>query len=316
MTKMTTLKKNMKINKSNMTISICIAVFNGSKTIAKLVEEIKQQLQSYKIEIVLINDGSKDNSEEICSNLSSQYDFIKFISLRKNFGEHNAILCGLNHTSGDYVAIIDDDFQNPPSEILKLIEKSKNGYDVVYSKYEQKKHHWFRNLGSAFNDIVATWLLDKPNGLYLSSFKLIKKEIVQEIIKYKGPFPYIDGLILRVTNNIETTTVKHIDRQEGKSNYTLKKLISLWLNMFVNFSIKPLRVATITGLIISICSFVLGIYFMIEKVINPDVAIGWTSLIVAILFLSGIQLIFLGIIGEYLGKQYLDQNNTPQWVKK
>ncbi|EDZ62241.1 glycosyl transferase, family 2 [Sulfurimonas gotlandica GD1] len=299
-----------------MKISICIPVYNGAATIALLVEEVKEKLNEYELEIILINDGSKDNSEDVCVDISKKYDFVKFIALRKNFGEHNAVLCGLNYITGDYCVIIDDDFQNPPSEIIALIEESKKGYDVVYSKYEEKKHHWFRNLGSKFNDSVATWLLNKPKGLYLSSFKLIKKEVVDEIIKYKGPFPYIDGLILRVTDNIGVRTVEHSKREEGESNYTLSKLISLWLNMFVNFSIKPLRIATVVGVTISLCSFILGIVFIIEKLIHPDTSMGWTSLMVSILFLSGIQLVFLGIIGEYLGKQYLDQNGTPSAVVK
>jgi polyisoprenyl-phosphate glycosyltransferase len=300
------------IGDKNIKISICIPVYYGSKTIKNLVVEIKNTLKEYQLEVILVNDGSKDDTKEVCVELFNKYKFIKFINLRKNFGEHNAVLCGLNYVTGDYIVIVDDDFQNPPSEIIKLIEKaSDSGCDVVYSRYDNKKHHWFRNFGSWFTDSVATWLLNKPKGLYLSSFKLIKKDIVEEIIKYKGPFPYVDGLVLRVTDNIEVQTVEHFKRKEGESNYTLGKLISLWLNMFVNFSIKPLRVATVTGVLISLFSFVFGMYFIIEKMLNPGVSMGWTSLIVSILFLSGIQLIFLGIIGEYLGKQYLDQNGTP-----
>ncbi len=303
--------------KNNVKLSICIPVYYGEKTIEKLLVEVEKKLNDYQLEVILVNDGSKDKSEYICIELSQKYDFVKFISLRKNFGEHNAVLCGLNYVTGDYVAIIDDDFQNPPSEIIKLIDKAINGnFDVVYSRYEKKKHHWFRNLGSKFNDLVATWLLGKPKGLYLSSFKLIKKEVVDEIVKYKGPFPYIDGLILRVTDNIGVETVEHSKRKEGESNYTLSKLISLWLNMFVNFSIKPLRVATVVGIMISFVSFIMGALFIIEKLVYPETSVGWTSLIVSVLFLSGIQLVFIGIIGEYLGKQYLDQNGTPSFVVK
>jgi polyisoprenyl-phosphate glycosyltransferase len=297
-------------------ISICIPVFNSENTIAKLVKKIQDDLHNYTLEIVLVSDGSSDSSDEICIELSIKYDCVKFIALRKNFGEHNAVICGLNYTTGDYVAIIDDDFQNPPSEIIELIDEAKKGHDVVYSRYDEKKHHWFRNIGSKFNGIVATWLLNKPPDLYLSSFKLIKKDLVDEIIKYKGPFPYIDGLILRVTENIGVRTVNHVDRVYGCSNYTFSKLISLWLNMFVNFSVKPLRIATILGIIMSFSSFLFGVYFMLEKILSPSILIGWTSLIISVLFLSGIQLLFLGLIGEYLGKLYLDQNKTPPWVVK
>ena len=303
--------------KSDKKISICIPVYNGANTIAELVEELIEKLSMYEIEIILINDGSSDDSEKICIDLYNKFELIKFISLRKNFGEHNAVLCGLNYSCNDYIVVIDDDFQNPPSEILKLIEKAdSSNCDVVYSKYTSKKHHWLRNLGSLFNDVVASSLLDKPKGLYLSSFKLIKKDIVDEIIKYNGPFPYIDGLILRVTDNIDSVIVEHRTRETGESNYTFGKLVSLWLNMFVNFSIKPLRLALIVGIIISLLSFITGILFLIEKIVNPGISMGWTSLIVSVLFLSGIQLIFMGLIGEYLGKQYLDQNNTPYAVIK
>jgi len=303
--------------KSDISISICIPVYCGDKTIKSLVIDIQKEMKDYEFEIILIDDASNDNSESECISLSKEYNFVKFISLRKNFGEHNAVLCGLNYVTGYYVAIIDDDFQNPPSEILKLIAKAQEAdYDVVYSRYEQKKHHWARNIGSLFNDKVATWLLNKPAGLYLSSFKLIKKDVVKEIIKYKGPFPYIDGLILRVTNNIAVATVKHDKRQHTGSNYTLAKLISLWLNMFVNFSIKPLRVAIVAGFTLSILSFFLAVYFIIDKFMFPSIIIGWTSIMVLFLFMSGVQLIFLGVIGEYLGKQYLDQNGTPPFVVK
>ncbi|MBT4764849.1 glycosyltransferase family 2 protein [bacterium] len=300
----------------SLKISVCIPVYNSEKTILKLVEDVKDKLHNYELEVILVNDGSKDSSEEICIGLSDKYDFVKFISLRKNFSYHNAVLCGLTYMTGDYVAIIDDDFQNPPSEILLLIEEAQQGYDVVYSRYEEKRHHWFRNLGSQFNGMVATWLLDKPKGLYLSSSKLITKEVVNEIIKYSGPFPYIDGLILRVTDNIGVKTVKHIERPEGTSNYTITKLMAQWMNMFVSFSIKPLRLATFFGLIISTVSFIFGMYFIVDKILHPDITLGWTSLITAILFFSGIQILFLGLLGEYLGKQYLDQNGTPAYIVK
>jgi undecaprenyl-phosphate 4-deoxy-4-formamido-L-arabinose transferase len=235
---------------------------------------------------------------------------------KKDFGEHNAVMCALNYADGDFIAIIDDDFQNPPEEIVKLMDEALKGYDVVYSKYEIKKHHWFRNFGSRFNDIVATWLLSKPRNLYLSSFKVINKATRNEIIKYTGPFPYIDGLILRVTNSISAVYVQHDARKVGRSNYTLAKLVSLWLNMFINFSIKPLRVFTLFGIIISLVSFVLALYFIIDKILYPQTQSGWTSLAVAILFFSGMQIVFMGLLGEYIGKQYLDSNKTPQWTIK
>lgn len=299
-----------------MKLSVCIPVYNGAATIGKLVETVKRELSFYDLEIVMVNDCSKDNSEEVCTKIATENENVKFISLRKNSGEHNAVMCALNYATGDYAAIIDDDFQNPPSEIIKLVEEAKKGFDVVYSKYKVKKHNIFRNLGSYFNDIVATSLLNKPKKLYLSSFKVINKDIINEVIKYKGPFPYIDGLILRVTGNISSIYVEHNKREDGKSNYTIAKLFSLWLNMFVNFSIKPLRLVLFLGIALSLACACLGIYFVVDKIINPETSQGWASIIVSILFTGGVQMIFLGIIGEYLGKQYLDSNGTPQWTVK
>ncbi len=299
-----------------MKLSICIPVYNGSETIEDLVNSVFENLKQHQVEIVMVNDGSHDNSEDVCEAIVKNKKNVKFISLRKNFGEHNAVMCALNYTDGDYIAIIDDDFQNPPEEIIKLLSEAEKGYDVVYSKYEIKKHHCFRNLGSRFNNIVATWLLNKPASLYLSSFKVINKDLKNEIIKYTGPFPYIDGLILRATNNITSVYVQHDARKIGRSNYTLSKLLSLWLNMFINFSIKPMRIFTFFGIIVSIFSFILAVFFIIDKILHPENQSGWTSLAVSILFFSGIQIVFMGLISEYIGKQYLDSNKTPQWTVK
>lgn len=299
-----------------MKLSIVIPVYNGAKTIAPLVDDVRATLKDYDLEIVLVNDGSRDESEAICEGLARDKSNVKFISLRRNFGEHNAVMCGLNHVTGDYVAVIDDDFQNPPSEIVKLVNEALKGYDVVYSKYHHKQHNWFRNFGSKFNDWMATQLMDKPKDLYLSSFRVMSRDIVQEIIRYRGPFPYIDGLILRATNNISSVYVEHAARSEGRSNYTFGRLLSVHLNMISNFSIKPLRILMALGLVTFTAGFLFAAYLVYMRVTNQEQFPGWTSLMVAVIILSGVQLMFLGLIGEYLGKQYLDQNNTPAWVVK
>ncbi len=297
-----------------MKLSVIIPVYNAEKSIHALVTEILT-IHNDETEIILVNDGSNDSSEAICEKISNENSNVKFISLRKNFGEHNAVLCGLNYSEGNYAVIIDDDFQNPPSQISVLLSEIEKGYDVVFSKYHDKKHNPFRNLMSFMNNKVANLLMNKPKELYLSSFKIIQKEVVSEIIKYKGPFPYIDGLILRTTNNIGSVYVEHDKRTMGKSNYTFKKLFSLYLNMFLNFSIKPLRIFTVSGFVIFLLGIFLSAYFIISKLSSQEVP-GWTSTVLLILLLSGFQIIFLGLMGEYLGKQYMDQNNTPQWVIK
>lgn len=299
-----------------MKISIIIPVYNGAKTIAKLTNALINDLKYYKLEIILVNDGSKDNSHEVCVSIFNKYkDIAKYICLAQNFGEHNAVMAGLSCATGDYTVVIDDDFQNPPGEIQKLIDKAVSGrFDVVYSYYGKKYHSGFRNLGSSFNNFVANFLLDKPKNLYLSSFKCMNRFIVRELIKYKGPFPYIDGLILRSTKNIGKALVEHADRKEGRSGYTLKKLIRLWLNMFINFSILPLRVSVFLGFIFLAIGIISSIQTIIEKIINPNIPMGLASILVAILVFGGIQLLILGLIGEYLGKLFLTNNQTPQYV--
>lgn len=297
-------------------ISIVIPVYNGAQSIERLVDELITELvHQFRIEIVLVNDCSPDQSEQACIRLFEKYpDMVSFYSLAINVGEHNAVMAGINQTTGDFAVIMDDDFQNPISEVVKLIKYSNDqNYDVVYTYYEKKRHSFFRNIGSRFNDKIANLMLKKPNDLYLSSFKIINRFLIDEVIKYTLPYPYIDGLILRTTSNIGKLQVTHSKRLAGKSNYTLRKLISLWLNMFTNFSILPLRLSIILGFIFSLIGFFIGIYALIEKFLNPTVPLGYTSLIFVISIYSGIQLIAIGMAGEYLGRMFLSQNKKPQY---
>jgi undecaprenyl-phosphate 4-deoxy-4-formamido-L-arabinose transferase len=301
-----------------MMISIVIPVYRGANSIGPLVNRLIDILGKgpHRLQIVLVNDGSPDNSHEVCRSLHATFpDIVTYVKLAKNFGEHRAVMAGLHHARGDYVVIMDDDFQNPPDEVSRLIDHARaNDFDIVYTYYRRKHHHWFRNLGSKLNDLVANFMLEKPKGLYLSSFKCLSQFTVREILKYKGPYPYIDGLALRCTRNIGTIEVRHEPRREGRSNYTFRKLVSLWLSMFVNFSVMPLRVSTIMGLIVSALGFLFAIYVVGEKILRPDTPIGWTSGIVAIMLFSGVQLVILGLIGEYLGRLFLSNNETPQFV--
>jgi glycosyltransferase involved in cell wall biosynthesis len=310
----------MKTSPDLTCVSIVIPVYNAEETISKLVEELVTELgKEYTLEIVLVNDRSGDTSEEVCIALFKKYpSIIRFFSLAKNVGEHNAVMAGLNNISGDYAVIMDDDFQNPIQEVRRLIEYTGlTEYDVVYTYYEKKEHSLFRNLGSLFNDRVANIMLGKPKDLYLSSFKIIKRTLVDEIIKYDLPFPYIDGLILRSTENIGKFKVKHDARKTGKSGYTLSKLVSLWLNMFINFSILPLRLATFMGFIFAGLGFLLGILAIVERLVNPNLPQGYTFLFVFIALISGVQLISVGILGEYIGRFFLSHNKQPQYsIKK
>lgn len=302
---------------SQVVLSILIPVYNSENTIGRLVEEIIKNLGAlFKLEVILVNDNSVDRSEAVCISLFDKYKkTVKFYSLSKNVGEHNAVMAGLNRATGDYVVIMDDDFQNPISEVVKLVYAASDGkYDVVYSFYEKKQHSFFRNLGSWFNDRAANYMLKKPKDLYLSSFKVLNKFLVNEIIKYQAPFPYIDGIILQITDKIGQVKVEHSAREDGSSGYTLKKLVSLWLNMFTNFSILPLRISIVLGLIFASIGLVLGVYSAIEKFFNPDMPAGFSSLLVSISILGGIQLVMLGMVGEYIGRVFLSLNKKPQYT--
>ncbi|MGE3818059.1 MAG: glycosyltransferase family 2 protein [Isosphaeraceae bacterium] len=299
-----------------MKISVVIPVYNGARTIGPLIDRLKKASGARDLQIVLVNDGSPDESDAVCREIQARYPgSVVYVKLAKNFGEHNAVMAGLHHATGDHVVIMDDDFQNPPEEVFRLVNHAVlHDLDVVYSRYARKCHHWFRNLGSRFNDRVATVLLDKPRDLYLSSFKCLNQFTVREVVKYAGPYPYLDGLVLRCTRNVGTLEVRHDARCEGRSNYTLRKLVRLWLNMFVNFSVLPLRLSALLGLVCGILGLFLGVVVIVERLTRPETPIGWASVIVTMLLFSGVQFLMLGLMGEYVGRLFLSGNQTPQFV--
>jgi len=298
-------------------LSLVIPVYNGSRTIGALVEHTTKIFGLTSFEIVLVNDGSEDESETVCIQLAEKFpQNVTFVHLSRNFGEHSAVLAGFTQARGRYIAVLDDDGQNPPEEVVRMLDELKRkNYDVVYGHYIEKKHSWFRNLGSRFNDRIATLMLHKPKDLYLSSFKVMNRFLVNEITKYRGPYPYTDGLIYRVTRNIGQIPVEHRASLSGPSRYTFRRLVRLWLNMFLNFSIKPLRISVYVGLFASCLSIVALIAILIDKLwITPDLTVGIPTVLGSIVFFSGIQLMILGLVGEYLGRLYLDQTGTPQYV--
>jgi len=299
-----------------MKLSVIIPVYNSEKTIRPLIEKLQATLSEISFEIVMVNDGSRDRSEQVCRELSDTYANVRFISLRRNYGEFNAVMCGLNWAYGNYCVMIDDDFQNPPEEILKLVETAESGdYDVVYTYYAKKQHSVGRNMGSKFVNWLTSYLLNKPKDLYLSSFKLIRQEVVQEIIKYHGPYPYIDGLIFRMTRNIGTVQVAHQKREEGASNYTFHKLISLFLNILFCYSSLPIRFFVPIGVGLFSLGFLLLLFLTIQWIIGPDPK-GWQVVTATIIFIGGIQCMLLSVLGEYIGKSFMAQSGQPQYVIK
>ena len=300
---------------SQNSVSIVIPTFNAEHSISRLCKELLKIFNKFKIQIIIVNDCSVDKTHEECLKLVSEHhNELAYIKLSKNVGEHNAVMAGLKYSLGDWVIIMDDDFQNPPSEALKLLNYSlSNQFDVVYGNYKKKKHSFFRNLISKINDLTANYILNKPKGLYLSSFKAINKKIVKKVSNYYGPSPYIDGLIISLTSNIGSIETQHDERKTGKSGYSIIKLLKLYGNMATNFSTVPLHICSITGLVVAFLSGLYAIIVMIQKIINPSLALGYTSIFVAIIFFAGVQLIFIGLLGEYIGKVLKNVNKEPQY---
>ena len=296
-------------------LTVVVPVYRGADTVGTLVDALAGLKIPGGIEVVLVNDGSPDNSAEVCRALTARRDIaVSFVNLARNFGEHNAVMAGFHHVRGAYVITMDDDLQNPPSEVKRLFEYTRdNGFDVVYTRYKEKRHDRWRNIGSRFANRVADVLLDKPKGLYLSSFRCLSAFVAENVIAYEGPFPYIDGLIMQVTQKVGTLEVDHLPRASGHSNYTLRRLIRLWANLFFNFSVMPLRLSVLLGFIMSGLGVVGAIFVIVEAFMSRPPA-GWSSLMIAVLLLSGIQLILIGVLGEYLGRMFLTANRKPQYL--
>lgn len=296
-------------------LSVVIPVYNGAASIGELVGALSGLAIAGGLEIVLVNDGSRDNSLEVCRELVARATVpVTLVNLSRNFGEHNAVMAGLNEARGRYVITMDDDLQNPPEEVVRLFEHARDGdYDVVYTYYARKEHEAWRNLGSAFTNRCADWLIDKPKGLYLSSFRCISAFARDQVVKYAGPYPYVDGLLMQATQNIGRLEVKHLPRAAGRTNYTLRRLIRLFLSMFLNFSVMPLRMGAIAGFAMSGLGLA-GFVFVLLEAVFGDTPSGWASLMSAFLLLAGVQLIILGLMGEYLGRLYLTVNRKPQFI--
>ena len=308
---------NLQAIPPRLALSIVIPVYNGAASIADLVHALENLSIAGGHEIVLVNDGSADDTLAVCHALFDKARVpITLVDLARNYGEHNAVMAGLRYAAGAHVITMDDDLQNPPEEVQRLLAfAQRNGTDVVYTYYHRKRHALWRNLASGFANRVADIVLDKPRGFYLSSFRCLTAFVAREIIRYEGPFPYVDGLILQVTHDIDRLLVDHLPRAAGSSNYTLRRLLRLWMSMFFNFSVMPLRISTVTGFALSVLG-ALGVAMAVGEALFFSPPPGWASLMAALLLLSGVQLLILGIIGEYLGRLYLTANHRPQSVVK
>ena len=303
---------------SSASVSILIPVYKNDGGLDELVSRISASMANSayanNFELILVDDCSPDNSWEVIQRLAKEHSFVQGATLSRNFGQHNAIMAGLNLVSGQYIVLMDDDLQHPPEAIPNMVQELVAGADVCYTRYANRQHAAWKIAGSRFNDLMASWLLAKPKGLYLSSFKALKRGMVDQIRSHEGPFAYLDGLILDITRRIATVEIQHGTRAYGEGNYSFKKSISLWLRMVTGTSIVPLRMVTLMGALIAMLGFFGAVFIVISNFLYPAESKGWASIIVTILLVSGFQTLFIGVLGEYLGRIHLRLNNKPQYL--
>ena len=301
-----------------MELSVVVPVYMSAECLPELArrfhDAVAHRFAAY--ELILVNDGSPDISWQVISSLAAAYPFVVGLNLRKNVGQDNAIMAGLHYATGDVVVIMDDDLQHDPSDIALLCRPLGEGFDVVYAAFEQKRQALWKNLGSWFNDRVAVIVLGKPTDVYMSPYKAIRKEVVQEIVKYDGPFTYVDGIIFNITSHITQVPVEHHTRFAGRSNYSLIRSIRVWLKLATGFSVIPLRIAMFTGGAISLLALLMALFFVVQALVLDRIPEGYPSLVVTLSFLGGIQLMALGAVGEYVGRIFLTQNRTSQFTVK
>jgi undecaprenyl-phosphate 4-deoxy-4-formamido-L-arabinose transferase len=295
-------------------LSIVVPVYRGEATVGQLVEALSALRPEGGMEIVLVNDGSPDNAAAVCQALVDRATVpLTYVEHARNFGEHNAVMTGLRIAAGRYVITMDDDLQNPPEEVTRLYDHARlGGWDVVYTRYADKQHAAWRNLGSAFANKVADWLMDKPRGLYLSSFRCMSDFVVQAVTSYRGPYPYVDGLVLQVTQRIDSIEVRHLPRAVGRSSYTFRRLVRLWLNLATSFSLAPLRLAIFAGAGLALLGAIGAVLTIAEALLTRDTPSGWASTMTVLLLVGGVQSMILGVVGEYVGRTFLSANGKPQ----
>lgn len=301
------------------TVSFVIPCYRSAKTIGAVTREIGETMAAmpqYDYEIMLVNDCSPDDTWDVIRKLAADDRHIAAVDLAKNFGQHAALMCGMRRSRGDFVVCLDDDGQTPADEVGKLLEKLEEGYDVVYASYEDKRESGFRKFGSDVNRRMTEIMLGKPQELELNSYFAARRFLVDEMLRYEHCYPYVMGLVLRSTKRICNVPVHHRAREEGRSGYTLAKLLGLWMNGFTSFSVKPLRIATYSGAVIALIGFLYALVVLIRRFTVNAAPLGWTTTTILILIIGGLNLLLLGLVGEYVGRVFMCVNASPQYVER
>lgn len=298
-------------------ISFVIPCYGSESIVANVIYEIHDKMSERRecdYEIIAVNDCSPDNVLDVLKEISEKDHKLKIIDLAKNVGKHGAVMAGYSVVTGDIIINLDDDGQCPMDKLWELIEPLQNGYDISVARYPRKKQSAFKNFGSKINTIMSIYLIGQSKDLYMSNFTAMRKFVVEEIIKYDKPYPFINGLMLRTTSKICNVDMEERERFSGSGNYTFIRSLKLWLNGFTAFSVKPLRISAILGAVFAFIGFVYGIITIVRKIIDPNILMGYSSLMAVLLFIGGVIMIMLGLIGEYIGRIYICINNSPQYV--
>lgn len=301
-----------------MTVSVVIPCYRSKLTIRTVVDEIKETVKSregWDYQIVLVNDCSPDETFSVIRELCEEDSRIIGVDMSRNFGQETAIVAGLGYATGDAIVVMDDDGQHPTHEMWKLIEKMQEGYDIVYAAFPHKHHSWFKRFTSNLHGVINEWIGCKPKGIILSSFWCLSPFCAKELSKYHSPFTSRGGYMMRITQKFANVEInEHRDRLAGSSGYNLKKLLELWFSNFTNFSIVPIRAMAKLGWIVAAAGFLFGLYLIIRKLVDPSVAIGYTSIMSVILFIGGVIMAMIGFMGEYIGRTYMTVSGMPQFI--
>lgn len=298
-------------------LSFVIPCYRSRDSVRGVLDRIAKTVEKdgrYDYEIICVNDYSPDDTLDVLNKAADENSKITVIDLSRNFGQHAALMAGFNYVTGDIAVCLDDDGQNPPEEMFKLIDKLNEGYDLVSAKYDDKKRSLFRKLGTKISFFMSEWLINKPKDLDLNSYYAVKRFVIDETIKYKNAYPFVHGLMLRITRNMANVPITHNSRESGESGYNLAKLVSLWMNGFTAFSEKPLRISSLIGGICAAIGFIMAIVVVIRKLLDPTIPLGYSAIMSAIMFMSGVNMLILGLLGEYIGRMYICINNAPQYT--
>jgi len=299
-------------------LSFVIPCYGSEHTIKFVIEEIDETMSQKAelcYEIICVNDCSPDNVLAELRNIVSVNPRVIVADLTRNMGKHAAVMAGYSLVSGDIIINLDDDGQCPVPCLWELLEPLSNGYDISFAKYHDKLQSKFKNFGSYVNRRMSDYLLDRPKGITVENFSAMKRFVIDEILKYHNPYPYLEGLYLRTTRKIANVEMAQRSRVSGEGNFTFTKSLKLWLNGFTAFSVKPLRIASVLGAIIALVGFISGLAIIIRRLFFvPDMLMGFPSLIVTLLFIGGTIMLMLGMLGEYVGRIYISINNSPQYV--